>query len=68
MNTCPFCDEGRYASPLTNWDSVPCDRCGGSGEAGPLVQIGEAVSRRMLAELDAYVDAQGTLPVVAGAR
>jgi DnaJ-class molecular chaperone len=30
---CSYCHgEGRYASLLTNWDSVPCDRCRGTGQ------------------------------------
>jgi hypothetical protein len=61
MNPCPFClGEGRYASPLTNWDSVPCDRCDGTGEAPALVRVGEAIARRALAAMDADLDRQAT--------
>lgn len=31
-NPCPTCrGAGRYADALTNWDSVPCWRCDGTG-------------------------------------
>ena len=63
---CPFCDgTGRYASALTNWDGVPCDRCNGTGDRpadfvandalrrAALRETGVLASRRMLAELDA---------------
>lgn len=28
---CPYCMDGIYASPLTNWDGMRCDRCDGTG-------------------------------------
>jgi DnaJ-class molecular chaperone len=31
---CPYCHgTGVYASPLTNWDGVDCDKCQGTGLA-----------------------------------
>ncbi len=66
IDRCIWCHgSGIYASPLTNWDGVPCDRCNGTGEPNPLVQIGDAVSRQLIAELDAYMNQHGELPVVA---
>jgi hypothetical protein len=53
---CFFCNgSGSYASPMTNWDAVPCDRCNGTGMA-PLVQVGEAIARHAIAALDAAAD------------
>ena len=55
--TCFYCaGTGIYASPMTNWDGVRCDRCNGTGQASPIYRAGEATARRMIAELDAYVD------------
>jgi DnaJ-class molecular chaperone len=54
---CVFCHgTGRRASPMTNWDSVACDRCDGTGKASPLYRAGEHTSRQMIAQIDAYVD------------
>lgn len=64
MNPCIWCyGTGRYADPMTNWDAVPCDRCNGTGHAGPLVAVGEQIARKALAAMDADIDAQ-TKPLV----
>ena len=56
--SCIWCyGTGRYASPMTNWDSVPCWRCNGTGHANLLIQAGEAASRQLIAQLDEMADA-----------
>jgi hypothetical protein len=54
---CIWCSgNGHYASPMTNWDWVICDRCNGTGEANALVRVGEQASRQLIAQLDAYAN------------
>lgn len=58
---CPFCDgTGRYASPLTDWYAVTCERCNGTGDRPAdflrierIRAIGTQAARAALAELDA---------------
>lgn len=62
MKPCVWCyGTGRYSDPLTNWDSVPCESCKGTGSVATdaeraramrLQLAGEHAAHTMLAELE----------------